>query len=68
MVDKKEELRMINLLYQVIMDKSVQRRFATTVTCNMNNGEVSNKRLIDQCEDYLKQKAQELVDKIQKEG
>ena len=68
MVDKKEELRMINLLYQVIMDKSVQRRFDTTVTCNMNNGEVSNKRLIDQCEDYLKQKAQELVDEIQKEA
>ena len=50
------------------MDKSVQRRFATAVTCNMNNGEISNKGMIDQCEDYLKQKAQELVDKIQKEA
>lgn len=68
MVDKKEELSKINLLYQVIMDKSVQRRFATAVTCNMNNGEISNKRVIDQCEDYLKQKAQQLVDEINKEG
>ena len=68
MVDKKEELSMINLLYQIIMDKSVQRRFATAVTCNMNDGTVSNKRVIDQCEDYLKQKAQELVDELEKEA
>ena len=68
MVDKKEELRMINLLYQVVMDKSVQRRFATTTTCNMKTGELSNKRMIDECEDYLKQKAQEIVDELEKEA
>lgn len=67
-MEKQEELRMINLLYQVIMDKTVQRRFDTATTCNMKTGEVSNKRMIDQCEDYLKQKAQELVDEITKEG
>ena len=67
MVDKKEELRMIKLLYQIVMDKTVQRRFATAMTCNMRDGSLSEKRLIDQCEDFLKQKAQELVNELEKE-
>ena len=68
MVDKKEELRMVNLLYQVIMDKTVQRRFDTTTICNMATGEIGKKRLIDECEDYLVEKAKQLYDEIQKEG
>lgn len=68
MVDKKEELRMINLLYQVIMDKSVQRRFDTATTCNMVTGEVGKKRLIDECEEYLVAKAKQLYEEINKEG
>ena len=67
-MDKKEELRMINLLYQVIMDKSVQRRFDTTTTCNMETGELSNKRLIDECEDYLVAKAKQLYEELNEEG
>lgn len=67
-MDKKEELRMIKLLYQIVMDKTVQKRFDTTTTCNMETGELSCKRLIDECEDYLKQKAQEIVDELEKEA
>lgn len=52
-MEKQEELRILKLLYNVIMDKSVQRRFDTTTTCNMVTGEVSNKRLIDECEEYV---------------
>jgi hypothetical protein len=67
MVDKKEELRMIKLLYQVIMDESVQRRFDTTITCNMATGEIGKKRLIDECEEYLIEKAKQLYEQIDKE-
>lgn len=64
MVDKKEELRMIKLLYQIVMDKTVQKRFDTTTTCNMETGELSCKRLIDECEDYLVKKATQLYNEI----
>lgn len=63
-MDKREELRKIKLLYQVIMDKSVQKRFETTTTCNMKTGELSFKRVIDECEEYLVEKAQELYNEI----
>lgn len=66
-MDKQEELRMINLLYQVVMDKTVQRRFETATTCNMATGEVGTKRLIDECEDYLVEKAKRLYEEITKE-
>ena len=61
-MDKKEELRMLKLLYNVIMDKTVQRRFDTTTTCDMTTGELSNKRLIDECEDYIVNKIKELLE------
>lgn len=61
-MDKKEELRMLKLLYNVIMDKTVQRRFDTTITFDMTNGELSNKRLIDECEDYIVNKIKELLE------
>ena len=67
-MEKKEELRMINLLYQVIMDKSVQRRFDTATTCNMVTGEVGTKRLIDECEEYLVAKAKQLYKELNEEG
>lgn len=61
-MDKKEELRMLKLLYNVIMDKTVQRRFETTTTCDMKTGELSNRRLIDECEDYIVNKMKELLE------
>ena len=45
------------------MDKTVQRRFDTTTTCDMSTGELSNKRLIDECEDYVVNKMKELLEK-----
>ena len=66
-MDKQEELRMINLLYQVIMDESVQRRFDTAITYNMATGEIGKKRLIDECEEYLIAKAKQLYEEIDKE-
>ena len=60
-MDKKEELKKLKLLYNVIQDKTVQRRFDTTITVNMDTGEVSNKRLIDECEDYVVDRIKELV-------
>ena len=62
-MDKNEELRLLKLLYNVIMDKTVQRRFETTITCNMRTGELSNKRVIDECEDYVVNKMKELLEK-----
>lgn len=64
----KEELRMVKLLYNIVKDKRVQKRFETTLTVNMETGEVSDKRMIDECEDYLIKKAKELVDKITDEN
>lgn len=64
----KEELRMVKLLYNIIKDKRVQKRFETTLTVNMETGEVSDKRMIDECEDYLIKKAKELVDEITDEN
>lgn len=61
-MDKKEELRKLKLLYNVIMDKTVQRRFETTTTVDMSTGEMSKKRMIDECEDYLVDKIKELVE------
>lgn len=66
-MDKKEEIRMLHLLYQIIMDKSVQRRFDTAMICNMKTGELSNKRLLDECEEYLTKKLKQLLDEINKE-
>ncbi|MGN1327659.1 MAG: hypothetical protein ACI4VQ_06280 [Clostridia bacterium] len=62
--EKKEEIKMLNLLYQIIIDKSVQKRFDSAMTCNMKTGELSNKRLLDQCEEYLTKKMQKLIDEI----
>lgn len=65
-MDKKEELRLLKLLkllYNVIMDKTVQRRFETTTTCDMTTGKLSNKRLIDECEDYVVNKMKALLEK-----
>ena len=64
----KEELRMVKLLYNIVKDKRVQKRFETTLTVNMETGEVSDKRMIDECEDYLIKKAKELVDEITDEN
>lgn len=64
----KEELRMVKLLYNIIKDKRVQKRFETTLTVNMETGEVSDKRMIDECEDYLIKKAKELLDEITDEN
>lgn len=62
-MDKKEELRLLKLLYNVIMDKTVQRRFETTTTCDIATGKLSNKRVIDECEDYVVNKMKELLEK-----
>ena len=64
----KEEVRMVKLLYNIVIDKRVQKRFETTLTVNMETGEVSDKRMIDECEDYLIKKAKELVDEITDEN
>ena len=60
-MDKEEELRKLKFLYNVVMDKTVQKRFDTTVIVNKNTGEISNKRLIDECEDYIVDRIKELV-------
>lgn len=60
-MDKNEEIRLLKLLYNVIMDKTVQRRFDTTTTCDMRTGELSNKRLIDECEDYVVNRIKQLL-------
>ncbi len=60
-MDKQEELKILQLLYQIIKDKTVQRRFATTVTCNEKTGEVNYTRAIDRCEDYIKYRIEELL-------
>ena len=58
---KKEEIGKLKLLYNVIVDDTVQRRFDTTRTINMQTGELSNKRLIDECEEYIIEKLKELT-------
>ncbi len=58
---KKEEIGKLRLLYNVIADDTVQRRFDTTRTIDMQTGELSNKRLIDECEDYIIEKLKELT-------
>lgn len=60
-MDKKEEIRLLKLLYNIIKDKTVQRRFDSTITLNMENGKLSNKRVIDECEDYVVNKIKELL-------
>lgn len=52
-IDKMEELRIIKLLYNILKDKTVQRRFDTTITVDMQTGEVNEKRVLDECEVYL---------------
>ena len=61
-MNQQEELRVLKLLYNVIMDKTVQKRFDTTTTCNMATGELSNKRLIDECEDYVVSKIKNILE------
>ena len=34
-MELKEEIRILNFLYQIIKDKTVQRKFETAVSCNM---------------------------------
>ena len=63
----KEEIKMLNFLYQIIMDKSVQRRFDTAMICNMETGELSNKRLLDECEEYLTKKMEQLINEVNSE-
>ena len=58
---KKEEIGKLRLLYNVIADDTVQRRFDTTRTINKHTGEISNKRLIDECENYIIEKLKELT-------
>lgn len=58
---KKEEIRKLKLLYNVIVDDIVQRRFDTTRTINKQTGELSSKRLIDECEEYIIEKLKELT-------
>lgn len=60
-MDKQDELDILNLLYQVIKDKTVQRRFETTVSCDMKTGKLNNTRVIDRCEDYIKYRIEELL-------
>ena len=50
---KQEEIRKLKLLYNVISDETVQDRFFTTTTVNRETGEMSQIRLIDECEDYI---------------
>ena len=52
-MNKENELSILGLLLQIINDKSVQKRFATTTTCNMATGELHTERVIDRCEEYL---------------
>lgn len=58
---KKEEIGKLKLLYNVIVDDTVQRKFDTTRTIDMQTGKLSNKRLIDECEDYIIEKLKELT-------
>ena len=60
-MDKKEELKMLQFLYQIIKDKTVQRRFDSTVSCDSKTGEVNYTRVIDRCEDYIKYRIEELL-------
>ena len=60
-MDKKEELKILQFLHQVIKDNTVQRRFETTVSCDMRTGKLNNKRVIDRCEDYIKYRIEELL-------
>jgi len=59
-----EELEHLSLLYQIIKDKSVQRRFATTCTCDMKTGKLNQTRAIDRCEKYVTDKIKELAGKL----
>lgn len=52
-MNKENEISILGLLLRIITDKSVQKRFATTTTCNMATGELHTERVIDRCEKYL---------------
>ena len=64
-MDKKEELRILNFIYQIIKDKTVQKRFETALPVNMKTGEKGEKRIIDTCEEYIANKMREIAEELQ---